>query len=341
MAQPFLLSPAARGLDIGAIHRMSEEEARLQFRLMCWPATAGEPVCPVCDGVDHWTLGTTDKWKCKGCRVQFTPTSGTVFKAHKLSYRQLLVVAALFANGVNGVAACRMQREINISYKSAFVLLHKIREIMGSDEEAALMSGVVEIDGAVFGGSVHRLPNRKALWKEFIEKNKAEARKRRRLIVVMRERGSGEADPPGKVRTFLLNKEGDAIEIARRVIMPDTILHADFSTQWEPLHLYFETKRINHSESYSKDGACTNMAESFFSRMRTAERGVHKIMSGAHLARYAMEMGWREQYRRRSNKAQFEMIIGAVGRSKPSRTFLGYWRKRVANDNDLVNAIAS
>lgn len=167
-------------------------------------------------------------------------------QGHKLSYRQLLVVVALFANGVNGVAACRMQREIDVSYKSAFVLLHKIREIMGSDEEAAHMSGVVEIDGAVFGGSVHRLSNQKALWKEFIEKNKAEARKRRRLIVVMRERRGGDADVLGKVRTFLLNKEGNAIEIARRMIMPDTILHADFGTQWEPLHLYFDTKRINH-----------------------------------------------------------------------------------------------
>ena len=93
MAQHFLLSPAARGLDIGAIHRMSEEDARLRFRTLCWPDTAGEPACPTCGGLDHWALATVSKWKCKACRLQFTPTSHTVFKSHKLSYRQLLVEA--------------------------------------------------------------------------------------------------------------------------------------------------------------------------------------------------------------------------------------------------------
>lgn len=83
------------------------------------------------------------------------------------------------------------------------------------------------------------------------------------------------------------------------------------------------------------------MAESFFSMMRTAERGVHKILSGAHLVRYAMEMGWREQYRRRSNRQQFEIIIGAVGRSKPSTTFRVYWRKRPSNDNDPLAKVAA
>lgn len=333
MAQHFLLSAAARKLDLDEIHQLSEDDAGLRFRTLCWPDTDGEPVCPECGGVDHWTLGKGNKWRCKACRVSFTPTSHTAFKSHKLSYRKLLIVAANFSNGVNGVAACHMQRILKVGYKSAFVLLHKIREVMGADGEAAQLGGVVEIDGAVFGGSVQRLPNDKTLWKEFIEKNKAAARKKRRLIVVMRERQSENDDGPGKVRTFLLNKEGDAIEIARRMVMPDAILHADFGTQWEPLHLYFDTKRINHSESYSKDGACTNMAESFFSRMRTAERGVHKILSGKHLVRYAMEMGWREQYRRRSNLAQFERIIGQVGLSRPSPTFRGYWRKRPANDD--------
>lgn len=333
MAQHFLLSSRARDLDIGEIHRLSDADARNRFRELCWPDTNGEPVCPSCGGMDHWTLVAGAKWKCKDCKLQFTPTSDTCFKGRKLSYRQLLVCAAIFANGVNGVAACRMAREMKVAYKSAFVLLHKIREIMGKDEDAARLGGVVEIDGAIFGGSMPRLPNTKALWAEFFKKNKAAARRKRRLIVVLRERRGLDPDVPPKVRTFLLGKEGDAVEIARRIVMPDTILHADFSTQWEPLNLYFDTKRINHSESYSKDGACTNQAESFFSRMRTAQRGVYKIISGAHLSRYAMELGWREQYSRKSNGTQHAIIIGAVGRSKPSRTFLGYWRKRPANDN--------
>ena len=221
----------------------------------------------------------------------------TIFANRKLSFRKLLGVVALFANGVLGVAACRMSRDLSLSYKSAFVLLHKIREAMGQDDTAASLSGVVEMDGAIFGGSVARLPNKKELWEAYKAKHKAAARKKRKLIVVIRERQGSDPDVPGKVRTFLLPKEGDAIEIAKRMILPGSILHVDGSTQWEPLHLHFDTKRIDHSKSFSDGTACTNNAESFFQRMRAAERGVHLHISGAHMIRYAWELGWREQYR--------------------------------------------
>ncbi|MCP4026879.1 MAG: transposase [Sphingomonas sp.] len=120
----------------------------------------------------------------------------------------------------------------------------------------------------------------------------------------------------------------------------DPHLQADYGNQWEPLHLHFDVKRINHSEFFSKDGACTNQAESFFSRMRSGEH-VHKHISGAHISRYAMELGWKEQYSRTPNGTQVAMILATGGRTKPSGTFRGYWRKRGNNDNDLLAAIAS
>lgn len=320
---------------------MTEDAARTRFQAIRWEASGGEPVCPVCGGLGHWTLAENRKWKCKGCRKQFTVTIGTVFESHKLSFWKLLAIVATFANGILGVAACRLAREVRISYKAAFVLLHKIREAMGQDEPAASMSGVVEIDGAVFGGSMPRLPNKKELWAEFKARNKMAARKKRKLIVVLRERQGDDPTVPAKVRTFLLRKEGDAIEIAKRMVLPDPMIHADRGTQWEPLHLHFDTKRIDHSTSFSDGIACTNQAESFFQRMRCAERGVHLHISGTHMPRYAWELGWREQYRRKPNGNQFDMILGLIASNKPSGTFRGYWRRRGDNDNDLLASIAS
>ncbi len=342
MAQHFLLSAKARTLDLAEVLGMSEEDARARFTELVWADTGGEPVCHVCGSLDALVLREGQKWKCRGCSTQFTATSGNVFKGRKLSFRKLLAVIALFANGVNGVAACRMARELKVAYKSAFVLLHKIRDVMGQDAEAVTLGGVVEMDGAIFGGSMPRLPNSKALWDEYKAKNKIAARKRRKLIVVMRERQSEDPDAIARIRTFLLRKEGDAVEIARQIVRPGTVVHADGSHQWEPLHLSFETMRINHSEHFSKDGACTNQAESFFGRMRTAERGVHRHISGAHMARYAMELGWREQYRRKSNGDQFEMILTSAGRARPTSSFKGYWRKRADNDTeDVIKALTA
>ena len=339
MAQHFLLSSKSRSLDLLSIMGMDENAARARFTAIWWEASDGEPVCPSCGGLDHWTLGNGHKWKCIGCRTQFSATKGTVFESHKLSFRKLLAIVALFANGVLGVAACRLSREVNISYKSAFVLLHRIREAMGRDEPEAMLGGVVEIDGAIFGGSLPQLPNAKELWEKFKIMNKAAARKKRKLIVVLRERQAPDPDVPAKVRTFLLSKEGDAIEIARRLVRRDTEIQADFSNQWEPLHLHFKTKRINHSEHFSHDGACTSQAESFFRRMRCAERGVYLQISGPHITRYAWELGWREQYRRKPNGEHFEMILGLVARNRPSVTFRGYWRKRSSNDNDIFGTM--
>jgi hypothetical protein len=63
---------------------------------------------------------------------------------------------------------------------------------------------------------------------------------------------------------------------------------------WDGLHERFEIKRINHQEAYSLDGACSNMAEEYFSCRRRAEIGIHHHIAGAYLLRYAQESSWRE-----------------------------------------------
>jgi hypothetical protein len=81
----------------------------------------------------------------------------------------------------------------------------------------------------------------------------------------------------------------------RARIAKGTTVHADESGAWDGLHERFEMKRINHQEAYSLDGACTNQAEEYFSRLRRAEIGNHHHIAGAYLLRYAQESSWREE----------------------------------------------
>jgi ISXO2-like transposase domain len=87
---------------------------------------------------------------------------------------------------------------------------------------------------------------------------------------------------------------------------------------WNELHGRFEMKRINHEEAYSLDGACTNWAEEFFSRMRRGEIGHHHHLAGAYLLRYAQEASWREDNRRVSNGDQLQRVSALAMRHKPS-----------------------
>jgi transposase-like protein len=110
---------------------LSDEEAFDTFRRLRFVANDSEPFCPHCGTTKVYTLAETPiRWKCSGCRRKFSVTSGTLFHSRKLSVRDYLAVIALFANGVKGTSALQMSRNVNINPKSAFVLLHKLREAM-------------------------------------------------------------------------------------------------------------------------------------------------------------------------------------------------------------------
>ena len=86
-------------------------------------------------------------------------------------------------------------------------------------------------------------------------------------------------------------------------------------------------KRINHQKGYSIDGACTNGAESYFSRLRRGEFGHHHHISGRYLVRYAQEAAWREDLRRVSNGEQVYGVVGLAMQCHPSVDFCGYWQR--------------
>jgi hypothetical protein len=93
------------------------------------------------------------------------------------------------------------------------------------------------------------------------------------------------------------------------------------------LHARFETKRINHSQAYSDGEACTNQAESFFSRLRRAEIGIHHKVAGPYLNSYANEMAWREDNRRVSNGELYLMAAAAALKHPKSENWCGYWQR--------------
>jgi ISXO2-like transposase domain len=138
-------------------------------------------------------------------------------------------------------------------------------------------------------------------------------------VVVMRERA-------GVTLPFVFKAEQQAIQTIVARTHPDAIIHADEAAGWDILHTRFEMKRINHQEAYSADGACTNQAESFFSRLRRAEIGTHHHISG-YTAAYASEMAWREDNRRVSNGEQFLMTAAAALAHSVSRQWKGYWQR--------------
>jgi len=294
---------------------MSDDEAHAAFKAIRWADNGGEPYCPRCGCLTVYAMGTRRLWKCKGCKHQFSVTSGTIFASHKLPVRDYLLATAIFVNAVKGISALQLGRDLDVQYKTAFVLAHKLREAIGVNQSEGELSGVVEVDGAYVGGPV-RPANEAADRTD----RRAEHPAGRQSAVIARERG-------GRTLPVVVSKESDAIPFIRQHVAPGTVVHADEAPGWDRLHAHYEMMRINHSVAYSLDGACTNWAESFFSRLRRAELGQHHHISGKYLISYAREMAWKEDHRRVDNGAQHTAVAGAALAHPVSRQWAGYWQR--------------
>ncbi len=143
--------------------------------------------------------------------------------------------------------------------------------------EGATLSGTVEVDGAYVGGHI-RPANLK---KDRKDRRLAEHQTgKRRVVVVARERS-------GRTLTTVTRHEADGVDFVAKVVRPGSQLHADEASHWDALHAKFQTLRINHQIGYSIDGACTNQAESFLSRIRRMIDGQHHHVSPQYLYQYA------------------------------------------------------
>ena len=131
MASHFLLSAKARTLSLVQVARLSDDQAHATFKALRWHETGGDPTCPECGCCAVYEYQTRRLFKCKGCGKQFSVTSGTTFHGRKLAIRDYLMAIAIFANAAKGTSALQLGRDLDVSYKTAFVLAHKLREAMG------------------------------------------------------------------------------------------------------------------------------------------------------------------------------------------------------------------
>lgn len=306
--------------------RMSEDAAFETFKGIRWSDNDGEPYCPRCGCLAIYTYTARKIFKCKGCNAQFSVTTDTIFASHKLAIRDILAAIAIFTNGAKGYSALQLSRDLDVQYKTAFVLAHKLREAIGASNDNSQLDGHVEVDGAYFGGYVKPANEKENRRDRRLTENQSG---KRQVVVVMRER-------EGRALPFVAKAERDGVPLVRQYVGTAATVHADEASHWDVLAIHYETKRINHQEAYSLDGACTNMAESYFSRLRRAEQGIHHHIAGKYLDAYANEMAWRENMRRVSNGDQFMMITTAALEHPVSRKWKGYWQRSITNHQEAA-----
>lgn len=340
--QSFLRSLNAYTLDLRAVSAMNEEAAFERFIQLRYADTNGQPVCPACHRA---ATNTIKRWnpkrsicrvifKCKYCAKQFTATSNTVLAYHKMPFRDLLLVIALFVHKPKGAPALEIVSWIKRDYRATMLLLHKLREAMArnTQEDDRPFEGEVEADTTWVGGSLRPKnlraePNgsrpdgvKQNPWKyPYRGRNK-------KNVTVLLERG-----PHGRVFAGVADKERDSPGFIEPRVNKSTTLFTDQAGVYEKLGWKVkEHLTVNHSLCFATGEANTNTAESFFSVMRRAEIGVyHHISHPAYVDSYIKERAWRFAHRLVSTGDKFNALTRAVG--LPGRSvYAGLWQRRQA-----------
>ncbi len=314
----FALTKKSRDFTLADLPKTEDEAFQFWLKLRYPPE--GSPHCDRDECVAHrppaYFIKTRRIFKCQRCGNQFSVTTNTAFERRKLSFLKIINALYLFATERNGVPAVRLTKRLGVTYMTAFVLSHKMREAMEAQQANQILNTPVEVDGQYFGGYV-KPANEKA---NRIDRRVARALSGRvKVVVCARERKRH-----GRTLTRVFASEGQSIPWLRQCIAPKSRVHTDDANHWKFLQGYFDHRVVRHKQHYSGGpGQNTNRVESNFAGLRRMEKN-YKHISG-HLAPYAAEGAWREDTRRLSDRKLVEELARNLISTGPSIRWKRYW----------------
>jgi ribosomal protein L37AE/L43A len=137
----------------------TEEQCAEALARQRWPAGFR---CPACGSAEHSTFARWGRqyWQCRGCRHQSTVTAGTIFEATKLPLTVWFLAMHLLTQAKNNVSALELKRHLGVCYRTAWLVKHKLLQIMVEREADRVLGGRVELDDAYLGGEWPGTPGR-------------------------------------------------------------------------------------------------------------------------------------------------------------------------------------
>ncbi len=254
-----------------------------------WP---NGPICPACDGTEHYYLKTQKRWKCKKCAKQFSVKVGTIFEDSPISLDKWLVGLWMLVNCKNGISSYEIGRDLGLTQKSAWFMLQRLR--LALQEKSLVKLGgegkTVEVDETFIGGKSRNM--HKAVRARKIT---GTGGKDKTVVVGFLERGGKvRTSVPGNRRKHTLHKE------VKQNVSAGSILFTDELPSYNDLAGEFAHKVINHAVAYVDGNVHTNNLENYWSLLKRGVKGTYVSVEPFHLFRYLDEQAFR--YNNRATK---------------------------------------
>jgi transposase-like protein len=284
----------------------SEAAAFAHLEKVIWN---GEPVCPHCGGIDRITKVKANPakrireglYRCGDCKRQFTVKIGTVFEHMRIPLHKALQATYLMTSSKKGISSHQLHRTLEITYKSAWFLTHRIREAMRSGDLAPFggNGGIVEVDETFIG----RLKG--------VEKKRAFHHKMKVLALVDRD--------SGKARTVVVD------DVTAKTLMPiviknvakeATIMTDEHNAYTKVVNHFAGHGTTNHSAGeyvdYGDPTIHSNTVEGYFSIFKRGMKGVYQHCGEQHLHRYLAEYEFRYNNREALGCNDSDRSIAAI-----------------------------
>lgn len=224
--------------------------------------------CPNCGVVEShfYRLKNRKAYSCVNCRYQIHPLANTIFHKSDTPLVKWFYALYLFSVSKNGVSAMELQRHLQVTYKTAYRIGKKIRELMAQNGD--ILSGIIEMDETYIGG-YRRKVKQKSQWD-----NKT-------AVIGMTER-KGKA-----VAHVGFPDATTAVPMLTTYADKGSIIHTDDSRIYARVKRHFEHQYVNHSaKEYVRGQVHTNSIEGFWSQMKRSIDGTYHAVSASQLQQY-------------------------------------------------------
>lgn len=240
------------------------------------------------------------QFQCSNCRSQIAPMVGTIFEKSSTDLTLWFHAVLVFSNAKSGISAKELARQLEVTYKTAWRMLHFIKKALPKND--GKLRGDVEIDTGYFGGKGYGGKN---------NKYQAQVMAKKSVVIVAVERG-------GRMRAEVVANTGAPITrdfVERNIEKKATTLYTDSYDGYKGLDKSYDRSSVVHKrKEWVRGETHINTVETFFAHIKRSIGGTHKSISKQHLAEYLSAFVWHWN-NRHSDKDRFSGLLGGVLRA--------------------------